>query len=405
MLSLPLCAPAFAPTPFLPTPAHTTSTLPPPTDQNTPHPHRPVRPHRQPDAASHSAPTARSPLALLAADEAAIAHRKHAIRNFGALWMRPPGVRLTLQAMGEEEAERVEVEEMARQERGLGDLRAVQVEEEMRVAREENGEGGEEERDLDDEVPDAEDGGSEEGSVSGDEVSEDEVTGESFNEASLVDGSSLLVDARQLLRRDLVTAQDAGGAGIVDVDRALEMEEALLTGAARDEEDLGILHDVDLDLHLDFHEEEEGEERDLDDSIPEAGSYQHTDTEVEDTESSDGELQDSFAAAVPSARRSAHTTAQPSSSSSHVHVHHAEQARRHAGGGVVEGLRVGAQGLHARVVLRAGEQLERSPGRLHLGGEGVGSEGGDSSPVLQRGARGGRVRGGGVGRRGRGGAG
>ena len=43
------------------------------------------------------------------------------------------------------------------------------------------------------------------------------------------------------------------------------MEEAELTGAARDEEDLGIEH-----------------ERDLDDSVPEAGSYQHTDTYVED---------------------------------------------------------------------------------------------------------------------------
>ncbi|KAG9714025.1 hypothetical protein KCU73_g16335, partial [Aureobasidium melanogenum] len=41
-----------------------------------------------------------------------------------------------------------------------------------------------------------------------------------------------------------------------------------LTGVAQDELDLGI-------------------ERDLDDSVPEAGSYQHTDSELEDSDSDD----------------------------------------------------------------------------------------------------------------------
>ncbi|KAI7645456.1 asparaginase-domain-containing protein [Hortaea werneckii] len=70
------------------------------------------------------------------------------------------------------------------------------------------------------------------------------------------------------------------------------MEEAELTGAARDEEALGIVHE---------------EERDLDDSIPEAGAYEHTDTELEDSSESESELHDSFAA--QSARRSVRSNA------------------------------------------------------------------------------------------------
>jgi hypothetical protein len=201
---------------------------------------------------------ARSPLALLAADEHAIEQRKAAVRNFGAYWIRPPGLPKTLQAMTEEEAERLEQAEMERQERGLLDMQAQQQLEEARqraAETEAQAEAGEleEERDLDDDIPDA-------------EHTTADIT---FNEDSLLNGSQL----------ESTQEND---------EHYAELEEAELNGAAQDEEDLGL----------------EGE-RNLDDSIPEAGSYQHTDTEEEDTDS-ESELQDSLIA--PRARQSTTTT-------------------------------------------------------------------------------------------------
>jgi hypothetical protein len=183
---------------------------------------------------------------MLAADETAIAQRKASVRNFGAFWIRPPGVPKTLQAMNEEEAERLEQAEIERQERGLADMQAQQQLEEARQqaaeteAQEAAGE-VEEERDLDDDVPEA----------------EANTTDFTFNEDSMMEGSHVDSDEE-------------------NDERYAEMEAQELTGAARDEEDLGM-----------------DEERNLDDSIPEAGSYQHTDTEAEDTDS-DSELQNSL---------------------------------------------------------------------------------------------------------------
>jgi hypothetical protein len=191
---------------------------------------------------------------MLAADETAIAQRKASVRNFGAFWIRPPGIPKTLQAMNEEEAERIEQAELERQERGLADMQAQQQLEEARqqaaeTEAQEAAGGLEEERDLDDDVPEA----------------EANTTDFTFNEDSMMEGSHVDSDEE-------------------NDERYAEMEAQELTGAARDEEDLGI----DLD------EEQEEEERNLDDSIPEAGSYQHTDTEVEDTDDSDSELQNSL---------------------------------------------------------------------------------------------------------------
>jgi hypothetical protein len=203
---------------------------------------------------------------MLAADETAIAQRKASVRNFGAFWIRPPGIPKTLQAMNEEEAERLEQAELERQERGLADMQAQQQLEEARQqaaeteAQEAAGE-LEEERDLDDDVPDADD-------------ANNTTADFTFNEDSMMEGSH-------------VDSSDEEN----DERRYAEMEAQELTGAARDEEDLGI----DLDEEQEEVLEEGGEEeRNLEDSIPEAGSYQHTDTEVEDTDDSDSELQNSL---------------------------------------------------------------------------------------------------------------
>lgn len=340
MLSLPLILPPADPirTHFRPR-----QESPPPANPSQPH-HQ--QQHRQQQRRDEERKThnARSPLAILAADEAAIAHRKTAIQNFGSYWIRPPGISKTLQAMNEEALEAAEQEEMMRQEQGLRDMQAQQQAEELREQAAGNAEQqhdeGEEERDLDDEIPDAD--ADAEGEVETSAVEAADVT---FNEESMVEGSRFVEEEE------------------VDQEQYAVMEEAELTGAARDEEDLGM-----------------EEERNLDDSIPEAGSYQHTDTELEDS-SSDSELNDSFAA--QSARRSTRQAGR--------------QPQQVPPSGTLQG------GLQERIRAQTagGEGLARSPGNLNLSSSLLESSFVGSSPVMQRATQqGGRGRGGG-GRRGR----
>lgn len=265
---------------------------------------------------------ARSPLALLAADEAAIEQRKAAVRLFGSQWIRPPGIPKTLQAMTEEALEREEQAELDRQESGMRDMQAQQQLAEAQQAANETAAqvdaGGEEERNLDDEIPDA-------------DVTAADVT---FNEDSIMEGSQLEHEEQ-------------------NVEQYVEMEEAELTGAARDEEDLG------LDL-----------ERDLDDSIAEAGSYQHTDTEVEDSDS-ESELQDSFASR--SAPRPARTPLDR--------------------GQIEPPQLMGSLQERLRAQMGAPEMLSRSPGNLDLSSSILDSSLLGSSPAMPRGrGRGGRLR-------------
>ncbi|KAL8781829.1 MAG: hypothetical protein Q9213_005831, partial [Squamulea squamosa] len=184
------------------------------------------------------------------------------IRRFGAGWLRPPGIPKTLQGMADEKAEREEQELVAQREQAMMDAQAAAEEEAM----EQNGgalraiEGGEEGemvdeddmRDLDDEVPDA----GMVGEAEGWESSDDEEDGDNVDEGNqeiegLGEGEeiSIAVDA------DVLVGQSFTGAG----------EEG--------EGDYGVPGML------------EGEGRDLDEDVPEAGSYQHTDTEVEDESS------------------------------------------------------------------------------------------------------------------------
>jgi hypothetical protein len=175
---------------------------------------------------------------MLTEDEKLIEQRKLNVRRFGAAWLRPPGVAKTFQARMDEDQERAEQAEMARREAQLLEMaQAAEAEAGNAEAEQEQ----EEERDLDADVPDAEEEEDEEEDED-EEDSDEEVTGVdvTFNEESLMEGS---IDG--------------------DGRDELEMEEAELIGRLQDERDLGL-------------------ERDLDDSVPEAGSYQHTDTELED---------------------------------------------------------------------------------------------------------------------------
>ncbi|KAF2859197.1 hypothetical protein K470DRAFT_200922, partial [Piedraia hortae CBS 480.64] len=93
---------------------------------------------------------AKSAAAQLAAEEDAVEQRKVAIQTFGAAWIRPPGISKTLQAMNEEEAERLEAEELARQEQNMADLQARQQQEEARAAGQAAAEEATTEHNLDD---------------------------------------------------------------------------------------------------------------------------------------------------------------------------------------------------------------------------------------------------------------
>ncbi|KAL1306531.1 hypothetical protein AAFC00_005222 [Neodothiora populina] len=260
---------------------------------------------------------ARHTLHQLAADEASIAQRKHNISHFGAGWVKPPGVGKTLAAELEERAEREEQAALERREQMMADLAARQELEEARARAEqtaaaaaaadaaggtaEGEDGGEGERDLDDEIPDAD----EEGGEYDDDEDEDEDEDEDDEEEDMSDmdvhahendqsysahenahaaaaasaiGEVTFNDQSSLLEGSFLPAdEDDDEQQLADQEakeeeelqrqlqqRYARLEEAELTGVARDEADLGI-------------------ERDLDDSVPEAGEYQHTDTELDET--------------------------------------------------------------------------------------------------------------------------
>lgn len=155
----------------------------------------------------------------------------------------------------DEEHEREEQELLQRREQIMNDLQAAQTDAANAEARAQNEDEMEEERDLDEDVPEAEadesdvsaseeDSASESGAEEGDTRHTADVT---FNEDSFIEGS-------------MVEGQ---------VSQMLAMEEASMSGALQDE-------------------------RDLDDDIPEAGSYEHTDSSQLDSSSEDEATQASF---------------------------------------------------------------------------------------------------------------
>ncbi|KAL1582360.1 hypothetical protein WHR41_08903 [Cladosporium halotolerans] len=349
MLSLPLIPPQDDHSTLLGSSWRPRADSPPPSNPQTaaqhPQQHRQNRQLRDEEKRQQQA---RSPLALLAADEAAIAQRKAAIRNFGAYWIRPPGIPKTLQAMNEEEQERREQEEIERRERGMLDMQAQQqlAEAQQRgaeaMAEQEDPEAPEE-RDLDDDIPEAEITGDVTGDITG--VTDDVTAEDTFNEESMMEGSML------------------------QQEQYAEMEEAELTGIAQEEEDLGI-------------EGDEEEERDLDDDVPDAGSYQHTDTEEEDSSSSSeeesSEVQDSFA--QQSARRSARVSAQ-------------RQQQQQQQQLSMQTPVMGSLQERMRAQVGAADSLPRSPGSVNLSSSILESSFIGSSPMMQRGNQGPRARG------------
>ncbi|KAL8682368.1 MAG: hypothetical protein Q9186_001558 [Xanthomendoza sp. 1 TL-2023] len=263
MLSLPSLHPPSMPLP-------TTSHYNPPPTARIPNTHPP-----NPNQPSHPQPPTSPHLTTLRHDELQIQTRKSNIRRFGAGWLRPPGLPKTLQGLADERAEREEQELNAQREQAMMDAQAAAEEEAegaMMVDGEgemmgQEGEGEEEMRDLDDEVPDAqtlmEEGG--EAWESGDEDHDaegDDDDGDEENSNQENEGLSRGIDEGEEI--SIAIDEDVMGLG------------RSFNGAGEEGEG-----DYDVPGML------EGEGRDLDGDVPEAGSYQHTDTELEDESSAE----------------------------------------------------------------------------------------------------------------------
>ncbi|KAL6720299.1 hypothetical protein ACLMJK_002220 [Lecanora helva] len=235
-------------------------THPPPFSNSNPDPNLPPnhsQQHHHQNAPHHQQrpnPSQRTPLSTLRADELALQMRKANIRRFGAGWLRPPGVGKTLQGIADERAEREELESARTREFAMAETEQLQAEirdetDRLTALIREQGEqggggvGGEgEERDLDDEVPDADADGDGDGDLEG--WSDVEEAPDLESEVDDGEGAGVMGEVeRQWVGHVAGAFAGLTGEGVVD----------------------------------------------LDDEVPEAeeGSYEHTDTEVEDEDSSE----------------------------------------------------------------------------------------------------------------------
>lgn len=213
--------------------------------------------------------------------------RRLNIQNYGSGWLKPPGVPKTLHQMREEKREQEEQQEAMRREQLAQELAEAEAE-----GMPEDGtmddvqlDGA---QDLDDEIPDADDGFGFDDDDDDDEDDEDEEEDEEEDDDATEADESALREERQ---NDLMASQ-------------IRMNDDTFREAlVRGEPDAGDMYGDGEDLeaedngHLldedDFAQEGTDDglgvdmDADLDDDIPEAesGGYEHTDSEVEMTSS------------------------------------------------------------------------------------------------------------------------
>ncbi|KAI9823106.1 MAG: hypothetical protein M1826_000257 [Phylliscum demangeonii] len=211
-------------------------------------------------------PTHLEMLQQLRRDEAHLAQCKKNIALFGAGWLLPPGFRKTYQEMMDEKVEREEQERLAlleeerrrvqevaelaaavaRQEADAAAAAFADLDADQEVQMVEDGE-----RDLDDEIPEAEEDAdlefTNELADDGDEIENERVRQEEIATEEMV---MMMLDGEGGVR---AAHEDASG---VEADAEVEVEVAV----------------------------EAADVVDLDQDVPEAGSYQHTDTEEDDDE-------------------------------------------------------------------------------------------------------------------------
>ncbi len=248
----------------------------------------------------------RTHLARMRADRAHLERRKLSIANFGATWLKPPGVTKTLFQMREERREQEEHAEALRREQLAQELAEAEAEAEAGAGGGDLNIGAVDAmdgmRDLDAEIPDAEDFGFD-GVESEDQPSE--TSDEENNELPASPGArgearaARQREIRQIreneerLRGWMARVPDEGAnmfgpdEDIDEEDQAQMLEEDDLIPAVQNRE---MAPDMGLDMDMDA---------DLDGDIPDAedGGYEHTDTEAE-LSSEDNNLEVSFVASA-----------------------------------------------------------------------------------------------------------
>lgn len=207
-------------------------------------------------------------LSALQVEERALNARKQNIASFGYSWIRPAGCAKTMLGMKEEEAEREEALAAAQAEMNAVEGEGLLDEDEMGV-REEGME-----RDLDDEIPNADE-----------------------------DVEGLVEEGEEGLEEE-----DIGdGEGYMERDLDDDIPEGYPEDDYEEYEDFDDQPDLDADVPV-AEGLSDGMERDLDEDVPDAaedgseqeGSWQHTDTEEEFDEDEDEEGDDESVEARPS---------------------------------------------------------------------------------------------------------
>ncbi|TVY85382.1 hypothetical protein LSUE1_G000246 [Lachnellula suecica] len=231
--------------------------------------------HTRPSA--NHATSSRHPLARLRMDEEYIERRKKNVQNYGNSWIKPPGVPKSLYQLQEEKRELEEHQEAMRREALAQELAEAEAGGVDALLQGEGMDGDmEEARDLDDDVPEAETTRLE--SDEADDSDNEELDQDEVDEVPRGILASRLPD--DVYREALVRGEEAGAAGFgdeggstIDGDESQMLQEEDLVHSEAPGQ-----HDMDMDM-----------DADLDDEIPEAGGYEHTDTEEELSSSEDDE--------------------------------------------------------------------------------------------------------------------
>ncbi|KAI0143210.1 Apc15p protein-domain-containing protein [Pestalotiopsis sp. NC0098] len=259
----------------------------------------------------------RSPLARLRNDEQSAERRVHNVASFGCGWLKPPGIPKTLHQLREERREQEEHQEAMRREQlaqelaeaeatggtdaglegpsGLGPdavMRDVVGSDTMDEVQLDGT------RDLDDDIPEAE-----ENYLSGVDESEDESSSDSSEDEPEPVGTPAGAARTARLQRELMTQMMRRPHD--------QFEESIVGEEEIDEEDQQEM--IEEGDTIADGGDDLGMEVDLDDDIPEGDSaavYEHTDTEEELSSSDDDQGEVSFAAArAPQSVRYRHSMA------------------------------------------------------------------------------------------------
>lgn len=209
----------------------------------------------------------------LRSDEESIRNYKNSIADFGAAWLKPPGISKSLRQLREEEREMKDHQEALRREQLAQELAEAGSRIEMDSLLQ-GEEGMEELPDLDAEVPEADNSAFD----SNEEGLDEEDTGSEYQTSGLPSLNDLSIPDDLIRRETLIH------------DRLLRDDDSSVI----DEKDLtGMLLEEDL---IPEHNDAEwingtlriNQNIDLDDEIPDGEGYEHTDSEEEISSIEDG---------------------------------------------------------------------------------------------------------------------